>query len=174
MIMQNKKFSQEMASMLARICENNFASVSNEVQKLDAYCDNSVTKRDIDTIVNKTEKYQAYELGNALLKRDVNQANRILENLLSNDMDEYAVFGSLLSFSRRLFYAICSGLTDAELAKFLGVHPYAVTATRRDGKWIGKDRAIQIYERALDLETQIKSGKILAERATVFLVREMS
>jgi len=169
MIMQNKEFNQETAAKLARMCENNFSSVSNEMQKLLAYgsLDN------IEGIVTKTEKYQTYELSNALIKKDAVKSERILDTLNASGVDDYAVFGGLVSFARRLFYCKASPLSDAELSKVLGCNPYAVTATRRDSRNVTMALACKIYETALELEYKIKSGKILTSRATVLLAGAM-
>jgi len=167
MIMQNKEFDLALATKLARICDNNFSHVSNEVEKLLSYGD--VTA--IDQIVTKTEKYQIYELSNAMLKRDP-RSGLILETLLQSGIDDYAVFSSLLFFVRRLWYTKSSDKTDADLAKVLGCNPYAITALRRDSKHISKDKANDMYKRALLLEYQIKSGKIFANRAVTILMGE--
>jgi len=173
LITQNKKFSPDIATILARACENNFSRVNGEMQKLDAYCDGAVTAEAVDAIVTKTEKYQVYELGNALLKKDATKARTILENLLSGDVDEYAVFGSLVSFAKRLFYIANAKVGDGDLAKHLGVHPYAVISTRRDGRWVTSDFATKLYQTALDYEYQIKSGRLPINRATILLVGEL-
>jgi DNA polymerase-3 subunit delta len=170
MILQNKKFTPDAAVMLARVCENNFAAVSNEMEKAMAfYHDKSaIDREDIAQIVSKTEKYQIYELSNAIMKKDTAKAVEILQTFTLLGVDEYAVFGNLVAFCRRLFYAKTSPQPDAAVAAFLGLKPYAVTFVRRDGR-ITAEKAADIYAKALDLEYQIKSGKILAGRAAVLL-----
>ena len=170
MILQNKRFTPDAAIVLARACENNFSAVSNEMEKICAYFEGEkIDAADVGQIVTKTEKYQVYEFSNALIKKDSAKAEKILDTLLLSGIDEYAVFGSLLAFTRRLFYARACTLPDAAVAGFLGVHPYSITALRRDGRGITKERAADIYAEALDLEYQIKSGKIAAGRAAVLL-----
>jgi len=172
MIMQNKKFPMASATALARICENNFTAINNEMEKLDAYyCDqNQITEDQINAIVTKPESYQIYELSNAILRREVAKINHVLETLTSAGAEDYAIFGSLLSFARRIFYATNLKKPDAEIAKFLGVAPYAITATRRDARHINAERATEIYNNALKLEYEIKSGKLYANRAVTLLV----
>lgn len=173
LIMQNKKFTQGAAVTLARACENNYAAISGEIEKLTAYkIDGEITENDVDEIVTKTEKYQIYELFNALLKRDRAKITTIIENLGSTGVDEYAVFGGLVAFARRLFYSKQSTRPDTEIAKHLGVNPYAITALRRDARHITPEQSTKIYENALEYEYQIKSGKILGNRAVILLVGE--
>jgi len=166
LIMQNKFFNQDTAMKLAKICENDFARVYNEMQKLEAYGTFD------ESIITKTEKYQVYELSNALIKKDIARAENILKSFSESGVDDYAVFGNLVSFARRLFYCKQSPMSDGDLAKFLGVNPYAVIALRRDTRNITKSQATEIYGRALDLEYQIKSGRVATNRAVILLVGE--
>ena len=171
MICQNKKFAPVEADYLAKICDDNYSLVNNEMQKLSAYAvGRNVTRADIDEIVTKTEKYQVYEIANAVLRRDTRRAHAIFDALGKTDIDEYAVFASLVSFARRLFYVKSSTAPDADIAKFLGVHPYAVISTRRDSREISRACAETFYKTALELEYGIKGGKILAPRASVLLL----
>ena len=174
LVLQNKRFTPPAALLLARASENNFAMVSAEIQKAESFFDPvahpQITDADLSTLVTKTEKYQVFELTDAILKRDLPRVRRILDFLLPNDEgDAYGVFGLLNTFARRLFYAKSSRLTDADLGKHLGVHPYAITVIRRD-KSITEKAAAAAYEAAIDLEYQIKSGQILAPRAVPLLI----
>ena len=169
LIMQDKRFDLVNATMLARMCECNYSRVNNEMQKIIANgCFNN-----IEQVVTKTEKFQVYELANAVIKRDATRAQKILDTLTQSGMEDYAIFGNLVAFARRLFYCVTSKAPDAEVAKFLGVNPYAVTATRRDARSATKMTVCEIYERALELEYQIKGGYINAGRACVLLVGAM-
>jgi len=170
LIMNTKRFTADAAALLAGACENNYARVNNEIIKLtNHYHNNSVIQRaDVDAIVTKTESYQVYELSNALLKKDAAAAEKILQNLQNSGVEDYAIFGNLVSFARRLFYALHSPLSDSALAAHLKGHPYGITATRRDGRHL-RDRIMTIYSHALELEHRIKSGKIHAQHAIVLL-----
>ena len=175
LIMQNPKYPEITAIALARACENNFSQISNEMQKLDAYYIDKSTLElaDLADIITTTVKYQVFELSNALLKRDAERARNIFEYLEMGGTDDYSVFAMLMSFARRLFFARASLLHDADLAKYLGVHPYSVTILRRD-KNINTARAARIFESAIDLEYQIKSGKILPARASLILAGQIT
>lgn len=185
MILSQKRFTQDAAVLLATCCDNNYASVDNEINKLFNFFKDKelLTADDVASIVTKTENFQIYELSNALLKKDAIRADKILHTLLSCGMEEYAVFGNLVSSVRRLFFALTSPAPDGQVWAYLKGQPYApaqgsfasakgsyaVTASRRDGRHL-REKIAGIYENALDLEYQIKSGKITAERA-IFLLQ---
>jgi DNA polymerase III delta subunit len=171
LIMQERKFNESAATVLARICEYNFAAISNEMEKLvNFYADKVlISEDDINAIVTKTERYQVFELSNALLKRDIERVNAMLENFQANGTDDYAVFGFLAANARRLFYAKHSPLSEIEIAGHLGVHPYSIISIRREARNVSAKRSAEIFRRALELEYAIKGGRILANRAVVLL-----
>jgi DNA polymerase III delta subunit len=174
LILQNKKFTPDAALALTQMTDNNFARVSGEMEKLCALYDSKPTieKADVESTVSKTEKYQVFELSTAAFKKDIKKLDAILETL-STDTDDYAIFGNLLSVCRRLFYIKNSPLKPTDLAKSLGVHPFSIISALRDAKQVTADAAKRIYRCALDLEYDIKSGKVLANRATVLLIGEI-
>jgi len=167
---EGKTVNQATATHLATSQNNDYSRINNEIIKLiNFYKDKKeLTVDDISPLISKTEEFQVYELGNALLKKDLNKATTIYNNLVAINTDEYALFGSLVSLIKRLFYALSSPMTDAELGAYLKCHPYAVTATRRDGRHL-KDTIINIYKTALELEYKIKSGQISCDHAIILL-----
>lgn len=165
-----KKITHDAAVTLASSQGNNYARVNNEIIKLQNYFSNkdTLTVDDIIPIISKTEEFQIYELGNTLLKKNVSQADAIYANLTASGVDDYIIFSSLISQTRRLFFGLLSTATDAELASFLKVHPYAITASRRDGRHL-QNKIASIYEEALELEYKIKSGALNSTRAVAIL-----
>jgi DNA polymerase III delta subunit len=171
---QNKRFSAEAATQLARMCENNFSQVVNEITKLENLFPGE-TPFSVDAVkecVKAAEHYQVFELSGALLKGDAVRAAALIDNF-AETIDDYAVFGALLSFARRLFYAKFSNEPDTVLAAALGVAPFAITATRRDSRNVSQEKAARVYRRALELEYEIKSGVVLANRALLLLSGEL-
>jgi DNA polymerase III delta subunit len=174
LIMQNKKYTQDAAQHLARVCDNNFSNISNEMQKLDSYYfdKSALTPADIDAVVTKTIKYQIFELTDAISKRDTARVNTMFDYLEQTAADEYSVFAMLMSHCRKLFFARASLLHDTELGKYLGVHPYSITVMRR-AQNINSARAAELYAIAIEYEYQIKSGKILPWRAALLLAGQL-
>lgn len=174
LITQDKRFTFDAATAIARACENNYGRVAGEVEKLVLYYDtkSQITLDDVNAVITKTEKFQSYELGGALLKRDKAKAEAILNYLSLSGADDYMVFGGLVSVARRLFYITNAKAADSDLAKHLDVKPFAIFSTKRDARDIKPESAKRIYRTALELELGIKSGKLLAGRAAILLVGE--
>ena len=174
LITQNKKFPLDAATHLAKVCENNFSQIHNEMQKLDAYYmdKTALTPADIDAIVTKTTKYQIFELTDAITKRDVARVTTLFDYLEQTGADEYSVFAMLMSHTRKMFFARASLMHDTELGKYLGVHPYSITVLRRAPNMTAV-RAADLYTAAIEYEYQIKSGKILPWRAALALAGQL-
>ena len=165
-----KKINEDAVRLLARFCDNNFARVNNELNKLLHYfCDRPViTTQDVSEIAIKSENYQIYELGNAVLKKDTEGSERILKTLLASGLEEYALFGNILATIRRVFWAVRTKVPAEAVAALLKCHPYAVTASRRDFAALATG-ITSSYKKATDLEYQIKSGKISVTSALTLL-----
>jgi DNA polymerase III delta subunit len=94
----------------------------------------------------------------------MSRADEILRVLRAAGVEDYAVFGGLVSALRRVFYALTCKGTPESVAAFLKCSPYAVIYARRDNRRLAHSIS-KIYEKALDLEYQIKSGKISVDGA---------
>jgi len=155
--------------LLIESTAGNFSAINNELTKLQHMMQGTVDEKQIESVVAKNSEFQIYELGNVLLKRNIARAEEILSRLRATGSDDYAIFASLVSLSRRLFYALSTTADGATVATVLKCNPYAVTATRRDGAHL-KPRAKRLYTFALDLEYKIKSG-VISDTAAVTLMQ---
>ena len=167
----NKKITVEAAKLLTEFCGNNYARINNEVLKLVNFYNakDVLSAEEIKAIASKTEEYQVYELGNAVLRRETEKAERILVNLTASGTDEYMIFASLVSLLRRVWYSLTTKAPAEDVAMVLKCNPYAVTASRRDFKNFSA-KIPDMYSKALELEYQIKSGRVMVSSATDLLM----
>jgi len=163
-----KKISYEAADLLARYCGNIYARVDNEITKLCNYFDNLplIDAPQVAQICSKTEDYQTYELAQAICAGKVSESDKILSALQAAGVDEYLIFANLVSAFRRIFYSLTCKSDTQTMAAFLGCSPYAVQYARRDNKHL-TEKIAALYNYILELEYQIKSGKISVENALV-------
>ena len=113
--------------------------------------------------------YKIYELGAAVLARQVTAATNILSWLISSNTNEYMIFGGVVAQLRRAYYATNSKDDINIIGKLLGCSPYAIKYSRRDyGN--NPDAVKACYAKALELEYQIKSGQITVNAALDALI----
>lgn len=163
-----KKISSDGAVLLCQYCSNYYSRIDNEINKLVNFYINTdlIGVDEIKAIVTKTQDYQVYELSHAICAGKITQAEEILKILQDSGVEDYAIFGSLVSAFRRLFYSLTCKADNKDVAAMLGCSPFAVQYARRDNKHL-TGRIAGLYGYALDLEYQIKSGKISIEDAIV-------
>ena len=166
----NKKITQVAATMLAEYCDNTYARIDSELNKLINFFaeKQTIDTDDISTVVTKPIEHQIYELANSICTNTFEHSEQILSALQQSGVDDYAIFGGLVSAFRRLFYSLTTTADKEVVASVLGCNPFAVHYARRDN---GHLRSViaKLYEYALDLEYQIKSGKISTENAIILI-----
>jgi len=159
------------ATLIAKYCKNDYAIINNELKKILAFYDGGrVCVKEVEALITKYEEHIIFDLSNAILKKDLVKADEIYQ-IIKQTSDDYAIFGMLQSTFRRLYFALTAKGAQEEVGKTLGVNPYAILYARRDGKHLAGGIA-ELYGLAIDLEYQIKSGKIGIESATTLLMME--
>ena len=165
-----KKISREAADLLCVYCANTYARIDNEINKLVNYFADveMIGVDEVKKICTKTTEYQIYELSKTICAGKIVESEEILRTLQDGGTEDYAIFGNLVSSFRRLFYSLTCKADMKDVATVLGCSPYAVQYARRDNRHLS-GTIVGLYEYALDLEYQIKSGKISVENAIVML-----
>ena len=106
-------------------------------------------------------------------KKQTALAEKVLSNLRAAGVDEYAIFGSLVSHFRRLYYSLSTTAAQEVVASCLKCSPFAVMFARRDNRHLTRQIA-DIYKQILNLEYKIKSGQLTASSAITIMMLEMS
>jgi len=164
----NKKITPDGAKLLCEFCANLYSRIDGELNKLVNYFVEleSIGVDEINQIVTKTAEYQVYELSNAICAGNVKRAEEILQTLQDQGTEDYAIFGNLVSALRRIFYSLACKAPNEAIATVLNCSPYAVNYARRDYRAL-TGKIARLYNYALDLEYQIKSGKISVHNAII-------
>jgi len=171
--LHGKKITAQAANLLCSYCANCYSRIDGELNKLvNFFVDSdSFDIGEINQLVTKTQEYQVYELSNAICGGAVTRAEEILRTLQNQGVEDYALFGNLVSALRRVFYSLSCKALNGEIAAVLDCSPYAVNYVRRDYKHL-TTKVAALYSNALDLEYEIKSGKVSVGNAVVLLLFE--
>ena len=89
----------------------------------------SIDVEQVEKFIGVSREYNSFELNNALNKKDVLKANRIINYFAANPKNNpmVVVLGSLFSnYNRLLLYHTAESKDDKTLAGLLGVNPYFV------------------------------------------------
>ena len=148
----------------------NMSKLVNELNKITAYCvDLETATMDIVTnLVANTSEYAIYMLTNAIDNKDYSSYQRIL-NDLSKSQSQGEIFSYIGKYFKRMQY-ISLNKNDVELAKILNIKPYAVTMSRKNIIKNGIKYYLNLYEKYINLDYKIKSGKITPANALYELI----
>lgn len=165
---QDRQISPEALTGLIEACNGYLTRTFSELNKLMYYQPQNplITKNMVDELVTKDIEFSIFELTEALSKK---QGDRALQILKRMEKDQ-GVFTLIANQFRRLFYASISDLSNAELAKLLGVKEYAITKARQLAKGFSKAQLNKICGMLEEFDYAVKSGAILQQNALYLLV----
>ena len=148
----------------------NMSKIVNELSKISAFaldCE-VVTMEMVTNLVANTNEYAIFMLTNAIDNKDFSTYQKIL-NDLTKSKSQGEIFSYLGKYFKRMQY-IALSKNDEELAKILNIKPYAITMSRQHISKNGVKFYINLYQKYIDLDHKIKSGKISATNALYELI----
>lgn len=141
------------------------AYLNTELPKLIAYVgDQTITYQDVEKTFTKNKNYFVYHLSSAIDTKNKKMQFDVLNTLtLLQNVGE--IFTFLGSYFRRMFYCAVSKSSDNEIASLLKVKPYSITKAKQ---YVVKNKPqyyIDLYNKYVELDYSIKSGKISPQNA---------
>lgn len=169
----NVKIEKKALDYILDMSAGDMAYLNSELPKLLAYVgENTISLDDVNQTFTKNKNYFVYNLSNAIDLRDKKAQFDILNSLtLAQNIGE--IFTFLGSYFRRMFYCSISKQSDEQLAQILKIKPYAVTKARQ---YVAKNKAsfyIKCYNKYINLDFSIKSGKITPQNAMYELLLDI-
>ena len=107
-------------------------------------------------------------LTNAIDNKNYASYQQVL-NDLSKGQTQYEIFSYMGKYFKRMQY-IALNKNDEELAKILNIKPYAVKLSRQNVARNGVKYYLNLYEKYINLDQKIKSGKISSTSALYELI----
>lgn len=162
---------QEQAlDYLIDACDVKMEKIVIELQKLISYSiDSKEITMDVATnLIADSAEYVIYMLTNAIDNKDYGKYQRILHEM-SKFQSKGEIFSYLGKHFKRMQY-LCLNKNDTEMAKILNIKPYAIKMARQNILKNGIKYYINLYQKYVELDYKIKSGKISAHNALYELV----
>lgn len=161
----NNSIEEQALDYLIEATSGNMSFISTEINKLASFIEpgETITMQIATNLVANTTEYVIYMLTNALDLKDYGKYQSILNNL-SKSQSYSEIFSYMGKYFRRMQYiSVCKN--DDELAKILNIKPYAIKLSRQNISKNGVKYYINLYQKYVDLDFKIKSGKISALNA---------
>ena len=166
----NLSIEEQALDYLIEATSSSMTKIVNELKKITAYCaeTQTVTMDVVTNLVANSDEYAIFMLTNAIDTKDYAKYQRIIAQM-SKSQTQGEIFSYMGKFFKRMQY-ISLNKNDEEVAKILNIKPYAVKMSRQDIAKNGIKFYINLYEKYIDLDYKIKSGKITAANALYELI----
>jgi DNA polymerase III subunit delta len=149
------------SALLTEYLGTNLSKISNELDKLmiNLPAKSEITVEHIQQNIGISKDYNIFELQNAIGKKEVLKANRIVNYFAANEKENPLVMSvaSLYGyFTKLLIYHFTADKSKNNVASALGVHPFFVGDYERAAKLFppAKLKAIFSYLREYDLKSK--------------------
>jgi len=166
----NLSIEEQALDYLIDATDGNMTKIVNELQKITAYCMDiqTVTMDIVSNLVSNSDEYAIFMLTNAIDSKNFSKYQQIL-NQMSKSQTQGEIFSYMGKYFKRMQY-ISLNKNDDEIAKILNIKPYAVKLSRQNVTKNGVKFYINLYEKYVNLDYKIKSGKITPANALFELV----
>jgi len=177
-VAKNKRaIAPEAVSKLVAYVGNDLWQMNNEINKLLSYqVSQPIKEENIDLLVRAKIDVNIFKTLDALANRDKKTALKLLHQHLSQGTNEIYLFSMFVYQVRSLLKLkdlIEKGTPFYGLTKQSGLHPYVVKKSWPQIRNFNLDQLKKIYQRLLEIELSLKSGRIDGETALDMLVAEI-
>lgn len=158
---------QDAVQRMVRYCNYDCARMAREVEKLWFLLGEGgrLTSELVDEHITKDVEYKVYELTQAASRKSYSVFTEIMTDLLKKDYDENAVLAALTVHYRTLYEVTEIKGSDDEVAKILGIKPYAVQKNRDIASRMGRATIKEYYASLYRLSADMRCGLITKESA---------
>lgn len=134
----NIKINAKVLDYFVFICSKSMTNLSSEIEKLSVYSKEEVTEKDIDDICTKVLEAKIFDITDKLIKKDINGANALIDDLLMLNVDEFSIISVINSQFQRLYSAKLGSnqkVSEKFLMELWGIfNGYAVKMTLNQAK----------------------------------------
>lgn len=173
---KNYKVSPKASFLLAEFLGNDLSKIVNEVEKLIINVQEGaeITAELVQDNIGMSKEFNVFELQDALARKDVLKANRIINYFSANEKEHPAVMtlSSLYNyFNKILLYHFAPDKSKFAVASSLGVNPFFVEGYAKAAQHYGtaKLKSIFGYLKEYDLKTKgvensgVEHGELMKE-----------
>lgn len=167
-LLSSYKLERGVVKLLVEYCNHDIEKIFNECEKLKLYKIDTkdITIEDVKELVTRELPDQdnlVFSLVSSIAERNKRHALMCYQDLLEYKIEAFSIMG-LLESQYRLLYQVKSltnqHLSNEEIGKMLGVHPYRVLKTRELLGYYSLKQIGEMLKYLADLDYKVKSGKI--------------
>ena len=164
------KIEEQAVDYIIDATDVNMSKIYNELNKISDFMQGRdlITIDVVTNLVANSSEYVSFMLTNAIDKKSYGEYQKIL-NSMTKSQTSSEIFAMLGKYFRRMQY-IALNKDDTALASILNIKPYAIKMSRQNIAKNGTKFYIGLYQKYVDLDYKIKSGKITSDNALYSLI----
>ena len=148
---QGYAIENSAAAVLAEYLGSNLSKITNELDKLMLVLkkDEQITTKIIEDHIGISKDYNVFELQNALGKKDIVKANRIINHFAENTKNHHIVpvISALFSFFQKIMvYHFLEDKSSKNAASALKVNPFFISQYQIAAGYYKKDQLFKIFK----------------------------
>lgn len=160
---------------LVALIGNNTRQIDNEIKKLSAYkfSEKAINADDVVKLVKANVDTNIFTLTDALAKKDVRTAQKILRNIIDSGEETYGVLSMIAFQFRNLLLIKIAETEKVPQQKFLSdtrMNPYVHKKTSGQTRSFTLDKLKEIYHLIFETDLAIKTGTKDPETALDLLI----
>jgi len=167
-----------VAESLATFIGPNLRLIDSELEKLALYAgDRAVTRDDVRLLCPYAKEASIFDMVDALGNRRTPVAFRLLAQMRSQGAHPLYLLSMIVRQYRILIQVkdyMSRGMKLSEIASALKLHPYPTEKAMHQARNYTPDQLQRIYDRLLETDVAIKTGKLEANLALDVLVVELA
>lgn len=160
-----KKLTPQALNTLTYMAGRELTRLAGELDKLADYAGEreEITDADVRAIVPASLEYNVFELLNSLLAGDIKKGQQTVNSLLQGGQNPVGILAMLTRQVRQLAHMKCAldaGTPVQTVQQQLNMHPYAAKQTARQCAKLSADWLTALYEKCVDADYAVKSGRL--------------
>lgn len=160
---EKKTISKDVAEYFVSLCDEGMSNIKNELDKLLNYCDERITKADVDKIVSKSVNVRVFELTDSLMSKNANKALSILNDLKTIKEPAFKILYLLSSTFDKMLRAslmLSDGSNFSDIAKTVGIAPFLAKKYTSSARGFGENYLVGRIIEVAEIDLAIKNGEI--------------
>lgn len=156
-----KKMDNSVASYLVSIIDPGLNSLTNELNKLISFCDETIYRSDVDRVVSKSMSVQVFDIIDGIIEKDAKKVFTVINNLKTQKESAFGILYLIYSNVEKMLRLKLSGVTSKNDAlNILGGSPWMA------GKYLDNSRKFDLpsltrmVTRVPEIDYEIKSGRV--------------
>lgn len=174
---ESGSISPGAVDLLAELIGGNLWAMNNEILKLLLYAhERTISADDVRQLVGYAQEANIFALADAVVEGQTEIAQRILHRCYQEGDPATYILTMVTRQFRLIAQAkeLSSGLSRKQIQSKLGLKPFAVDRTLSQAKLYDLEHIKRAYDKLLETDLAIKTGKYDDQLALEFLVAEFS